>query len=74
MKKAEIAVGGRYVAKVSGVLTVVRVDAVRTREWYGTVRDTTVYDCTNERTGRQVTFRSAAKFRKVAPAKAGVTS
>lgn len=68
MKTNEIKVGGVYVAKVSGKLTNVRVDAIRTRQsGYGsTARDQTVYDVTNLATGRKTTFRSAAKFRRVA--------
>lgn len=72
MKKNEVKVGGRYVAKVSGKLTIVRVDSIRIREGWNTLsRDVTVYDVTNEATGRTMTFSSAAKFRgpaKDAPA------
>ncbi len=69
VKKAEIKVGGHYVAKVSGMLTTVRVDSVREQEGYRSnvsnhrVKDSTVYDVTNLTTGRKLTFRSAAKFR-----------
>ena len=64
MLAKEIEIGGRYVAKVSGVLTIVRVDTKRD----GYNGRGTHYDVTNERTGRRTTFRSAAKFRRVAPA------
>ena len=66
MKKAEIKVGGMYLAKVSGMVTTVRVDKIRqspngrTGEF---AREITVYDVTNVKTGRSTTFRSAAKFR-----------
>lgn len=71
MKKSEIKVGGLYLAKVSGQLTTVRVDAIRERERAGSLTDKngrikpgiTVYDVTNLRTGRKTMFRSAAKFR-----------
>ena len=61
MKKSEIVVGGKYLAKVSGVITTVRVDAIR--EANRLDRDVVVYDVTNLHTGRKTTFRSAAKFR-----------
>lgn len=71
MKKAEIVVGGIYVAKVSGKLTKVRVDEIREVDrqcMSGGLRSLegkteTRYDVTNLTTGRQTTFRSAAKFR-----------
>lgn len=63
MTKSEIKVGGRYVAKVSGNMTTVRVDAIDERsDWKG--RTTTIYRVTNLKTGRNTTFRSAAKFRR----------
>ena len=72
MKAKEITVGGKYVAKVSGKLTTVRVDAIRVvpgftpradRIYSGRARpDKTVYDVTNLTTGRKLTFRSAARF------------
>lgn len=72
MKKSEVKVGSHYTARVSGVLTVVRVDAIREvvkRRRYNymsgntDLREGVVYDVTNIRTGRKTTFRSAAKFR-----------
>ena len=65
MKKSEIQVGKRYVAKVSGKLTTVRVDAIRERFDHKD-KSTTVYDVTNLSTNRKTTFRSAAKFRQPA--------
>ena len=69
MKLKDITVGGRYVAKVSGVLTTVRVLAIREvpPAWHlpeSTWR--TRIDVVNERTGRKTTFASAAKLRRVA--------
>ena len=63
MKKNEVVVGGLYLAKVSGALTVVRVIDIRTRLAYGRGRDVTVYDVVNLRTSRATTFKSAAKLR-----------
>lgn len=71
MKKHEIKVGGVYLMKVSGVVTKVRVDAIREVEGrsYGaysgrsTIKSKTVYDCTNLRTGKSCRAESAQKFR-----------
>lgn len=65
MKKNEIRIGGHYLAKVSGKLITVRVDAIREVD-HRYVRGGTLqirYDVTNLSTGRKTTFRSAAKFR-----------
>ncbi len=56
MKKREIEIGNTYIAKVSGVLTKVRI----TREspyggWQGT----------NLATGREIRIRSAARLRRL---------
>lgn len=59
MLKSQIKVGGHYLAKVAGVVTTVRVDAIDLFSG-GTV---TRYSVTNLRTGRRTMFRSAAKFR-----------
>jgi len=70
MKIADVQVGGRYVAKVSGVLTTVRVLAMReTSTFNGTSRS--VIDVINERTGRRTTFRSAARLRRPAAPEGG---
>lgn len=74
MKKGDIKVGGYYIAKISGKLTTVRVDAIRETDGYSTgssywaMRHSakTVYDLTNMATMRKATCRSAAKFRGVA--------
>lgn len=69
MKKDEIKVGGHYVAKVSGKLTTVRVDAIRetsAANYSWRTNNGFRYDVTNLKTGRKTTFKSAAKFRWVA--------
>jgi hypothetical protein len=78
MKKSEVKVGGYYTAKVSGRLTVVRVDAVRERPTYRNPltqtkvgRASLMYDVTNMTTGRHTTFHSASKFRGPAEAPSG---
>jgi len=63
MLKKEIVVGGRYLAKVSGNITIVRVKEIRERR-YASRNNSVFYVVINEKTGRQVEFRSAAKFRR----------
>lgn len=67
MKKSSIQVGGVYVARVSGKLTEVRVDAINERGDFcsrtGGYHSTDCFDVTNLATGRKLTFRSAEKFR-----------
>ena len=73
MKKDEIQVGQAYRANVSGRITTVRVDAIRTVEGYrprnpayGQKKspDRTAFECTNLTTGRAVVFKSAMKFQR----------
>jgi hypothetical protein len=70
MKAKDIHISGRYIAKVSGKLTTVKVIDIRnvtkTAHFTDGARDATVYDVVNEATGRRTTFRSATKFRGVA--------
>lgn len=70
MKITDVQVGGRYIAKVSGVLTTVRVIAIREvpPAWHNpnSARWRTRIDVVNERTGRKTTFSSAAKLRRAA--------
>ena len=71
MKKSEIKVSGHYLAKVSGKLVMVRVDAIREIDYQVKTRGPNIpakthYDVTNIATGRKATFRSAAKFRSKA--------
>ena len=65
MRLNDIAVGGRYTAKVSGLITTVRVLAIREDRSWGTQSPRTVHriDVVNERTGRKTTLRSAARLR-----------
>ena len=65
MKIAQITIGQRYVAKVSGSLTTVRVLAIR-EAWAASGAARQVIDVVNERTGRRLTFRSAATCRGAA--------
>lgn len=58
MKKADVVIGGRYLAKVSGTVVPVRVKAEHSLGgWL----------CTNEQTGRSIRVKSAQRFRGVAP-------
>lgn len=77
MKQDEIRIGGRYLARISGKVVPVRVEAIRDTltarrgpSYTGMPRTRLrlVYDVTNLATGRKTTFRSAAKFRGPAPA------
>jgi hypothetical protein len=61
MKKAEIEIGGHYVAKVSGRLTVIKTDRTFRSGSSGRIH----FQCTNLRSGRQV-HMTAAKMRRVA--------
>ena len=73
MKKAEIKIGGLYMARVLGKFVAVRVDKILVghvsvkpgEEAFEPCR--AVYHVTNLSTGRKLTFRSAAKFRGVVP-------
>lgn len=68
MTASQITVGGRYVAKVSDVLTIVVVTRIDDDYQYARFdrRATTRYYVRNESTGRETVFRSAAKFRRPA--------
>ena len=58
MKKAEVVIGGRYLAKVSGSVVPVRVLAEHSLGgWL----------CKNENSGRSIRVKSAQRFRGVAP-------
>ncbi len=54
MKKADVKVGGRYSAKVSDKVVVVRIDAENPRGGW---------DATNEATGKKVRIKSAQRLR-----------
>lgn len=57
MKKAEVQIGERYVAKISGKLTVVKL---------GRACDHGGWWAVNVNTGREVRIRTAAKLRRAA--------
>ncbi len=71
MKITDVEIGGRYIAKVSGQMTTVKVLAIREvpPAWHtpGSTRWQKRIDVVNERTGRQLTFRSAARLRRRTP-------
>ena len=64
MKLKDIEIGGRYVAKVSGKLTTVRVVEIREASSYGSTRTRTIIEAVNEATGRRITLRSPQRLRK----------
>lgn len=69
MKASEITRGGVYIARVSGQVVPVRVEAIREATiagWDYKDRLQTVYDVTNLTTGRKTTFRSAQRFWRAA--------
>jgi len=53
MRKRDVKVGGRYVAKVAGALTVVKINSEAGSGWLAT----------NERTGRSIRIKSAQRLR-----------
>jgi hypothetical protein len=66
MKLADITIGGRYTAKVSGRIQTVRVLRFREVAVRGGLR--TYIEALNEATGRQITIRSPQRLRsKVVP-------
>lgn len=75
MKISEVQVGGRYIAKVSGELTTVRVLGIREipPPWHGSNSDRwrKRIDVINERTGRKTSFASASKLRRAVAIEGG---
>ena len=67
MKITDVQIGGRYIAKVSGMLTTVQVTAIRQTVGFRG-RASTCIDVVNQRTGRRLTFASAQRLRRVAAA------
>lgn len=59
MNASEIELGGKYIAKINGRLTICQVIDIRPRALTG--RD--CYHVTNLKTGRATVFHSAARFR-----------
>jgi hypothetical protein len=70
MLQKDVKVNGVYEAKVNGRLVSVRLLGVREMQT-GPKASRWRYDCLNLRTGRKVTFRSAAKFLRPAPRPSG---
>lgn len=72
MKKQEIQIGKVYLVKVSGVLAQCRVDAEKERRMgpLSGQQHRTAWVCTNLKTKRQITVRSAQRFRKEVVAEA----
>ena len=64
MKLSEVEVGGRYTAKVSGRVQVVRVVAINEVPASRWSRAKTSIEAVNEATGRRVTIRSAQRLRR----------
>ncbi len=62
MKLKDVQIGGRYVAKVSGKVQVVRIAAKR--EVFSGSQMRWVFDAVNERTGRRITIRSPQRLRR----------
>lgn len=63
MKLKEVEIGGRYHARVSGRVAVVRVTGMQDVAGYGRSRARTVITAVNETTGRQISMRSAQRLR-----------
>ncbi len=66
MKLKDVEIGGRYLAKISGKLTTVRVVEIREASSYASGRSRTIIEAVNESTGRRITLRSAQRLRKPA--------
>lgn len=64
MKRADVVIGGVYIARVSDRLVPVRIDAPHQRVGYFGGRTVNHWDATNLSTGRKIEIRSAAKLRR----------
>ena len=64
MKQKDVVIGGRYLAKVSGRLRVVRITEIQNSYSPATGHGRTTFAAVNEATGRQVTIRSALRLRR----------
>ena len=62
MRLKDVTIGGRYRARVSGVMTTVRVLDLKETSTFGGRCKTTIV-AVNERTGRQISIRSAQRLR-----------
>jgi len=68
MRSANIELGGRYAARISGHATTLRVldVCIEDQNWQsGRTRKRTYWLCLNERSGRRLVVRSAQRFRYV---------
>ena len=66
MKLADVVVGGRYTAKVSGAVAVVRVTELKEippASWSRSDKWRTLIYAVNEATGRKITIRSPQRLR-----------
>lgn len=61
MKKSEVEIGGVYLAKVSGVLTLVKIEGETRSSGLRSAR--TWWRATNLKTKREITIRSAMRLR-----------
>ena len=66
MKLSDIQVGGRYTAKVSGKVQVVRITEILEVPASKWSRAKTQIEAVNEATGRRVTIRSPLRLRQAA--------
>ena len=66
MKLSEVQVGGRYTAKVSGKVQVVRIVEIREGPASKWSRARTQIEAVNEATGRRITIRSHQRLRRAA--------
>jgi hypothetical protein len=64
MKLNEVEIGGRYLAKVSGQVAVVRITSIDEAPASCYSRRKTRIQAVNERTGRAITIRSPQRLRK----------
>lgn len=63
MKSKDVEIGGRYIAKISGKLTIVRILEERVRYDAFRRRERTTWLALNEATGRKIDIRSAQRLR-----------
>ena len=63
MKNSDVEIGGRYTAKISGKMTIVRILEQRVHHDAFRRRERTTWVAVNEATGRRVDIRSAQRLR-----------
>jgi hypothetical protein len=64
MQQKDVVIGGRYTAKVSGRIQVVRITEIHNSYSRATGYGRTTYAAINEATGRRVMIRSAQRLRR----------